>query len=194
MKNLTVTSILAATASTLVASAAQAAVFTFNAADDGLSTITQTVDGITLTVSNPSPSPTFRADGFGLSVFGFGSFAIIDSFNLSFSAPVQLIGYRVGFAGLNGNESITLTAGSSSSVENSPFAVGSRNFNNQFTVAANQTISVIGAGVDIGDLIQWSSIEVAPASPPPATPEPGSLVALGVIGLGFLGVKKKNNR
>ncbi|MGK7942707.1 MAG: PEP-CTERM sorting domain-containing protein [Crocosphaera sp.] len=166
---------------------AQAVTFTFDGGDFGLSTIVKTVDGITLTVSNPSPDSIFVADGEGLAVLG-DSFGIIDSFDLTFSSSVQLNSYTVGFIqSLNGNEVMTLSDGTSTSVENSPFAIGLRNFNNQFTVAAGQTISVTSNGVDPNELIQWSAIEVTPVEEPTSVPEPGSM--LGLLALGGLGAK-----
>ncbi|MGK7946506.1 MAG: hypothetical protein AB4058_18755, partial [Microcystaceae cyanobacterium] len=157
--------------------------------DSGLSTIVKTVDGITLTVSNPSPATLFSADSDGIVAFGnLSTETEITNFDLSFSAPVQLISYNVGYIQqLEGDESITLTAGSSSSIENSPFATGTRNFANQFTVAAGQTISVSGFGVDTDDIIQWSAIEVTPADDPVTTPEPSALLSL--FALGGLGAK-----
>jgi hypothetical protein len=171
-------------------SQAEAAVFSFNGSDNGLPTITKTVDGITLTLSNPSPSSTFRADADGLAVLSQGNFTNISSFQLSFSSAVQLLGYNVGYIEtLDGNESLTLTDGSSTSVENSPFTTGARNFSNQFTVAANQPITVTGTGVDLNDIIQWSSLEVAAA--PVSVPEPSGLIGLGVMGLGLLRFKRQ---
>ena len=150
---------------------AQAAVFTFNGGDNALSSITKTVDGITLTISNNQPRGSFFADGDGVAVLGGPSSPgqVTTSFNLTFSSAVQLTSYNIGFIeGLEGDESFTLSNGSSSSVETSPFSTGSRNFNNQFTVAAGQTVSfsvIFGTG-DINDLIQWSELKVTPASNP----------------------------
>ncbi len=175
---------------------AHSATFTFNAGDNGLSTITKTVDGITLTISNPSPDPTFIADADGLAVFdngGINPAARMDSFQLSFDTSVQLNSYNVGYLQfLDGNEVITLTAGSESSVENSPFATGVRNFANMITVAAGQVINVVNSGNDNLDLIQWDQITVTEVSDPATTPEPVSLVALlGIGALGFASRKPK---
>ncbi len=173
-------------------SGAEAAVFSFNSSDNGLSTITKTVDGITLTVSNPSLDSNFIANTQGLFVLINSIGGNINSFQLSFSSAVQLIGYNVGYIqDLDGNESLTLTAGSSTSVENSSFTTGARNFSNQFTVAANQPITVTGEGVDFLDVIQWSSLEVAPAAAPVSVPEPSGLVGLGIMGLGLLRFKRQ---
>ncbi len=160
------------------------------------------VDGITLTVSNAAPITIFFANPSGLAVLDEFVF-FTNSFNLTFSSPVQLIGYTVGFVtGLDGDESLTLTAGgeqrltltagSSTSLESSPFVVGPRNFANQFNVAANQTISVTAGGAASADFMQWLSITANPVSAPTAVPEPSSLIALGVVGLGLFGLKKKS--
>ncbi|MEA5508498.1 PEP-CTERM sorting domain-containing protein [Crocosphaera sp. UHCC 0190] len=61
-----------------------------------------------------------------------------------------------------------------------------RNFSNQFTVAAGQTITVTNMNVDGNDVLQWSAIEVTPVADPTPVPEPGSL--LGLLALGGLGV------
>ncbi|MCZ8189547.1 MAG: hypothetical protein O9326_07335 [Microcystis sp. LE19-338.1B] len=47
---------------------AQAAVFTFNGGDNNQSTITKTVDGITLTLSNNQTRGSFGADSDGVAV------------------------------------------------------------------------------------------------------------------------------
>ncbi|TRT76872.1 MAG: PEP-CTERM sorting domain-containing protein [Microcystis sp. M_OC_Ca_00000000_S217Cul] len=169
---------------------AQAAVFTFGAGDNNQSTITKTVDGITLTLSNNQTLGYFHADGDGVSVLVGGAFlgATTTSFNLTFSSAVQLTSYTIGYIDqLEGDESFTLSNGSSSSVETSPFSAGLRNFSNQFTVAAGQTVSFTGnLGTNLEDLIQWSALEVTPVSPPPATtPEPSTI--LGLLAVGSLG-------
>lgn len=191
LTSLSVATLGGAVFSVISADIAQAVTFTFGPGDNGLSSIVQTVDGITLTVSNPSPDSTFVADGDGLAVLSLGNnnfFANIDSFDLTFSSSVQLVSYTVGFVELlEGDETLALSDGISTSVENSPFTNGLRNFSNQFTVAAGQTISVIATGSDgsENDLIQWSAIEVTPVETPPSVPEPGSL--LGLLALGGLG-------
>lgn len=170
---------------------AQAVTFTFDDDDNGLSTIVKTVDGITLTLSNPSPRSDFEADSDGLVTLGsFGSDVnSLIGFDLTFSSPVQLVSYTVGFVGfgLDGDETLTLSDEISTSVENSSFSTGLRNFSNQFTVAAGQTITVTNTNVDGNDILQWSAIEVTPVEEPTSVPEPGSM--LGLLALGGLGAK-----
>jgi hypothetical protein len=146
-----------------------------------------------MTLSNPSPSSSFSADSDGLFVMENAG-KTINSFSISFNKPVTLNSYNVGFASnLDGNEIITLTAGTQSSVENSPFVLGLRSFANMITVAANQVITVVNSGNDPLDILQWKEITVTEVAQPPATtPEPVSLVALlGVGALGFASRKQK---
>ncbi len=95
LTSLSVATLGGAVFSFVSADIAQAVTFTFDAGDNGLSTIEKTVDGITLTVSNPSPRSSFEVDPDGLTVLGLigsPSEELLTSFDLSFSAPVQLIG------------------------------------------------------------------------------------------------------
>ncbi|GBF80601.1 PEP-CTERM sorting domain-containing protein [Aphanothece sacrum] len=180
--------------SLMSADVAQAVTFIFNADDSNLSTIVKTVDGITLTISNNQTRGSFFVDLDGISVLAGTPFSgtKTTSFDLTFSSAVQLTSYTIGYIeNLDGDESLILSNGSSSSVENAPFTTGLRNFNNQFKVAAGQTISFIGNfGADVSDIIQWSAIEVTPVSVPvpvPVTiPEPSSM--LGLLVLGGLGI------
>ncbi|MDM8540455.1 choice-of-anchor D domain-containing protein [Desulfococcaceae bacterium HSG9] len=74
---------------------------------------------------------------------------------MQFSENVQLISYEIGYAArLEGDEALTFDDGTSTSPEISPFALGNRNFFNQFSVAANTTISVTTVENDDPDLIQ----------------------------------------
>lgn len=187
---------LGSTALTLMnADNAQAIIFSFDGSDDDLSTIIKTVDGVTLTVSAPSPNATFSADSDGVCILGSalrsGFCEGIDSFDLTFSSSVQLISYNLDFvAALDGNETMTLSDGISTSVENSPFTTGSRNFANQFTVAANQAISVTNSGNNDGsEILQVSQIEVElSATPVPfeVSPTLGLLTIGGIWGVSRL--------
>ncbi|MBF2056809.1 MAG: PEP-CTERM sorting domain-containing protein [Cyanobacterium sp. T60_A2020_053] len=174
---------------------ADAATFTFNAGDDNLPTITKTVDGITLTASNPSTG-VFTTDSDGLCVLGNTGFCQnITSFNLTFSKSVQLNSYQIGFVSSNNNGQLTLTAGAFNTTEASPFVdEQNRNFANMITVQANQVISVVGTISTQGwSSLQWRQITVNEVmSPPVTTPEPTMMLGLlGVGALGFVTRKKK---
>lgn len=180
---------------------ADAATFTFNSADNGLSTITKTVDGITLTISNPSTGNLIIDDN-GLCVLGFnnGFCSTTNSLDLVFDKNVQLISYRVGFNSFtSGDQIVTLTNGDLSSIQTDFTDEATINFTNQLNVLANETISVsgdIGSETFMTTSLQWREITVSevmfPPSPPVTTPEPMSLVALlGVGALGFATRKKK---
>jgi len=135
--------------------------FTFDGNDDDLATITKTVDGITMTLSNSLPDGDFDSDGDGLAVISNGSFSNINSFNITFSENVKLISSNVGFANTNGdNEVITFSSNGSQSVENSPFTTGVRNFANPLTVPSGSSIAVSNSGNDDGDLLQILNIVV----------------------------------
>lgn len=72
-----------------------ASIFTFGSEVAGLSTIAKTVDGITLTFTNPSPGP-FDADGDGF--FIDNGTEPVQSFNLSVDVSASLDSFNVGFA------------------------------------------------------------------------------------------------
>ena len=149
-------------------------------------TVSLTVDGLTVTFSNASfggASRDFSQDEDGLAVLdgplGWG--LDIDRFEIVFDQSVQLISYVPGFLYVDGDESLTLMAGASSSVETG-FVEASTAFSNQFTVLAGQTIV---ATADLGTgaypaLVQFRELTVN------VVPEPSSIVAWA--GLGFVGL------
>lgn len=148
--------------------------FDFGPADNGLATIVKTVGGVTLTLSNPQPEP-FVTDADGLAVLSTGAFSNIDTFDMVFSAQVILTSYSLGFLQLlDGNETMTFTDGISTSIEAFPFATGTRNFANQFTVAAGQTIMVTAGGNEFPNLLQLGQLTVDTV-PIAAVPEPSSI-------------------
>jgi len=158
--------------------------YLFGSGDNGLTTVTKSIDGITLTASNFSPTSTTSADIDGLCFAGTGGFCPnLTSFNLSFSAPVQLISYTTGYFSLN-TATLTFTQGANSSVQTS-FANGTTtNFTNQFNVAANQPINVISTNLSPSDSsLQISQLTVDSVPFPwetDALPAIGSTVLFGV--------------
>lgn len=174
---------------------AQAVTFRFDFDDDGSPTITRTVEGITMTVSDPFPSDAFAADSDGLCVLGLSPFCTlgipsggIRRFNLQFDTSVQLNSYQVGFNNsISRDEIITLTAGNSSSVETDFISGVTRDFTNQIIVEPDQIVSVVGRfGSRPLGALQWREINVTEVNLSATTPEPVSLVAL--LGVGALGV------
>jgi hypothetical protein len=164
-------------------------------------TVSLTVDGLTVTFSNASfggASRDFSQDEDGLAVLdgplGWG--LDIDRFEIVFDQSVQLISYVPGFLYVDGDESLTLMAGASSSVETG-FVEASTAFSNQFTVLAGQTIvatadfgTIFGKppyGPDAAnfDLVQFRELTVD-NMPAGVVPEPSSIVAWA--GLGFVGL------
>ncbi|MEM8946699.1 MAG: hypothetical protein AAGD11_16110 [Planctomycetota bacterium] len=165
--------------------------FSFSAADAGQSTLVKSVDGLTMTLSNPMPG-NFDADSDGLVVFATSGFTLdaISSFEIEFSMPVSLVSYRVGFTGnLELAETITLSAGSATSVESEFDETGTADlFMNQFSVAAGQRILVTGNDGGTGtDLVQWDQITVQ------AIPEPSAflLLAMIVVPFGIVSIMKR---
>lgn len=165
--------------------------FDFDGSDNNLSTITKTVSGLTLTLSNPSPDTTFPADFDGLGVFSDGGFGDLKSFDMTFSAPVNLVSYTASFVdALEGDESITFATAVNSSVENGFLNGGAdiiRNFTNQFSVTAGEVIDVTGNIGGLGtDLIQWNRLTVN------TIPEPNSVLFIGLASLAITFRRKRS--
>ncbi len=106
----------------------------------------------------------------------------ITSFDLTFSENVQLLSYEIGaISNLEGDESFTLNDGTSSSTENSPFSVGSRNFNNPFSVSANTSIGYSNTNVESSDLFHIKSITVQPMNTNVPTLSEWGLIILALL-------------
>ncbi len=173
---------------TLLSQPAQAipSTFSFGAGDSGLTTVTKTVNGVILTANNFSPTPTTVADSDGLCFAGTGTGFCPDlnSLNLSFSAPVQLISYRVGFVGDgNASASLTFTDGINSSVETNFDAnsIPVTNFSTQFSVAANQLIGVTATGLSGTGTLQIRELTVEQATPVPLESDAFPVIAATIF-------------
>jgi hypothetical protein len=149
--------------------------YSFDSGDDGLSTITKTDSGlgITLTASNPNANGgKFQVDNNGLALGTVNTLANgISEFSLSFSQAVTLNSYVIGYVEFGGMGPLSL----STSIDNPINVVGTYNFNNPFTLRANQNYTLSAAPQSSG-LSQISSITVD------ATPVPWETDALPVIG------------
>lgn len=159
--------------------------FTFDGSDNGLTTVTKTVDGVTITLQNFSPTATTIANSAGLCVGSAseqipnGICSTLNSFEFFLSAPVQLISYQVGFLSTfaGSTQALTFSQGSNSSTETNFFQGVTTNFSTQFVVDANAIISVERtADIQVGlQNIQFSQITVDNSF----AHVPGPLPALG---------------
>jgi hypothetical protein len=145
--------------------------YSFDSGDDGLSTITKTDSGsgVTLTASNPNANGgNFQVDNNGLAL---GTSNGISEFSLSFSQAVTLNSYVVGYVRNGGTSPFSL----STSTNNPLGSEGNYNFNNPFTLTANQNY-ILSAPLPGSGVSQISSITVD------ATAVPWETDALPVIG------------
>lgn len=152
--------------------------YSFDSGDDGLSTITKTDSGsgITFTASNPNANGgNFKADNYGLALGTVNTLGNgITEFSLSFSQAVSLNSYVIGYVESGGIYPFSLAT----STDNPINVVGTYNFNNPFTLTANQnyTLSTSRSLSLSRGLSQISSITVD------ATAVPWETDALPVIG------------
>jgi len=148
--------------------------FTFDADDHNLATITKTVDGLTITLSNPT-NGQFNSDNEGVYILVNFS-PIINSLNISFSKAVKLISYNVGYTSSR-EMVITYSNGGSESVENSPFSRGSRNFANQMSVGEGSIIGVSVNDIAGNNYLQILNLVVTWNLNPEPSRQPTSLTA-----------------
>ena len=145
------------------------------------SEITLSADGVELRIFDSSPESRFFNDSDGVAFLSSGS---VESFTMTFSQPVVLDSYSVGYIQLlEGDESITFILNAGSSVESSPFAVGNRDFATPLTVGALEPILVVsspGSETSGFELIQFSSLTVS------VVPEPGTCLLLALPSVFYL--------
>ncbi|HTI69109.1 MAG TPA: hypothetical protein VMF06_04050 [Candidatus Limnocylindria bacterium] len=165
-------------------------VFTFDESADLQPTFSETVSGITLTLSNPnSNNGKFAADSEGLLLTSDPSQGPT-SFQMSFSSAVQVVGYSLGFVldGTTGTFSLDRTGATSSG--NDLSSAGDFSINGTFTAAGGQTITLTsnptgGPG--------WSQIKSFTVTP---VPEPADFAIVGAALCGaaaFIVRNRKNS-
>ena len=172
---------------------AETITFTFDASDNGLTTITKISGGLTLTVDNiikQDPGGNrFRADGDGIGVSGASDFmtfvgteGVPVSMDFTFDQQVQLLSFDIGF---NSNDrfSISFSQGGNISNEIPPIGTGDRNFSNQFIATSGIPVVLTNTPpVDNFETLQLLSITVDSIS----VPEPNVYALLSLLSLGYL--------
>ncbi len=157
--------------------------FVFDGGDNSQSTITKTVNSLTLTATNfDSPSGNIGVDGNGLATSPvFFSSSIASGFDLSFDKRVRMLSYTIGFfnalPGLLAHE--LSNPGGESSSDMSP-VVGTHDFSVQFELATDAVArwQLCCAAADGFSTIKEITVEVV-------VPEPSTLIGLFCFGLYF---------
>jgi hypothetical protein len=184
----------AAALSMLAAGNAQAlqTTFTFDSTVKGQTSITKTVDGITLTLSNFSTGPKAGADVDGLAVFcvsASGTYTACEhpnnsnyqpysSFAMSFNRAVKLISYNVSVPTPDAVGSVTTyTQGALQSVQDNGEDAGVVPFTNPFTAVANTPIAVSTTDDDGTGLLQIDKLTVEGVYVPGPLPIAGAAAA-----------------
>ncbi len=183
--------ILTASLTTVVATSASAATFTFDGSDDESNPIVKTVDGITITLSNFDVTDgTPQVDGDGILVDETPTSSRSSSFDISFDSTIEFDSYEIGFinSGVVGTFSLSNPNGADST-GNPLNPVGTFSFNNPFILSAGQT-ATLNVTSSTG-LSQIRTITVNPAQDPQPTPEPSTLISLGLLSLGAFAAKRK---
>ncbi len=169
--------------------------FSFGDSDDGLSTISKTVDGITLTLSNPGAYSVFFVDGDGIFLSSNPNDGQNTSFDLAVTGgTIQLTGYQVGFTYVPGaSAQFGMSGGSGTSTGNSMSTGGTFTANGNWQLAPGQVGTLTPqsfAAATAYSQLKSLSFNVVPAA---AVPEPGT-VGLALVGAGVLGVRAWRRR
>lgn len=199
-----------ALASVGYASPVNALIFTFDASNNGTSTITRTVDGVTLTAENPVDNNIFT-DVFQVNNQGIriGNSSLLlgilnasnSSFSFSFDTAVILNGYSITIDSASGDETFDITTVSASnSLNNFAGFGGSQTFTNQFIlpVGTSAMLTIDNASFDStilgligGESVFINDIDVTPI-PFKTDPKLGVIVLMGALGLNAC-LKAKEN-
>lgn len=122
--------------------------YSFDASDGDRQTISKTLDGVTIYLSNTNGGSVFFAvvnTGILLNQDYYPSnqnTAFGDQFEISFSQAVQFISYNVIYSGITTGQTATFTLfnpNGTGSIENNLANVGTFNFSNQFNLNTGQT-------------------------------------------------------
>lgn len=163
--------------------------FAFDSANDNQPVITQSVDGVTISLWNCSKdgiSKNFAADDNGLKLSNFSGGTGCDAFNLSFDRDVQLQSYSVFLVSGSTNGWFRLTGPGVSSDNNPLQPTGTYNFNGApLAIAAGDTLTVTITGRIVQSqireltLLDWTPIApqlVLAKSAAPSSAKPGQAI------------------
>ena len=186
-------SLSAMIAATTFAAHAADIIFTFDGSNgnpNGQTTFSETVSGVTLTISNADSSGgLFAADSDGL-VLSSDNTLGPTSFQMSFSSAVQVTAYSIGaiIDPTTGTFTLSRTGGSSSGNALSP--VGSYPINGTFTATANQTITLTS---NPSGSPGWSQIKTFTVSEVPEPVETAAVVT-ALCGVAALIIRQRRSK
>jgi hypothetical protein len=168
--------------------------YTFDGSIDGQTTYSDTQGGVTLTISDLSPTAAIVADSDGICLAGASGFCDdLNSLNISFSSAVQLVSYQVGFLS-TGNEALNLlfTQGANQSLETNFVDEAITSFSNQFIALAGQAISVNASNFGgVGSLqFRQLTIDTSVAVDPEPVPVPATIALFFLALAGVFGSKR----
>lgn len=156
--------------------------FSFNGGDASGYTISKTVDGVTINLSNiNSYDSTFFTESTGIQLSNSSGFG--NQFDISFSQPVQFLSYSVtNSSSLSSGQTATFDLSNpngTGSTGNNLANLGTSSFSNQFSLNAGQTSTLaatLSNPVNLSNYAQLQSITVD------VTAVPWETDALSVIG------------
>lgn len=166
--------------------------YTFDGSADGQTTFSATQDGVTLTISDLSPTAAIGADSDGICLAGVNGFCPdLTSLNISFSSDVQLVSYKVGFLSVF-NESLNLLfeQGGNQSLETNFVNEAVTSFSNQFVALANQAIGVSASNFGGFGSLQFRQITIDTSVVSEPVPVPATIGLLSLAIAGLFGARK----
>jgi len=153
--------------------------FSFDGSDNGLTTISKTVSGVTINLSNLNR--TNAAGAFNVDSDGIGLSSVAgNQFDISFSQAVQFISYNVTYESISNGQTASFVLSNpngNASTGNNLANLGTFDFTNQFNLNAGQTSTLTAIlSSPSTDFTQIQAITVD------ATAVPWETDALSVIG------------
>ena len=157
--------------------------FDLSSGVEGLSTVTKTVSGYTMTLTPTGTSSTFAGDTDGLFIgISRDLVSYVNGFQIQVTGgTLNFKNYTVGWASNPANP-FTLTGGTGTSTNNTLASTGVFSYNGSYSIASGQTVNLTSTTTNGGELseIKYMTFTVVPV------PEP-STYALAAIATGVLG-------